>query len=652
MIFQEHPSEPQFFTEFHKLRKRRAEIAAWLKNPSVRPYNRLPWDSYGIPDLPARLAPLFNYKCVYCESLIVDVPSQQRVDLFRPPNNALPAVDGSDNDYYLWLVWEWRNLYFACADCVRHKGVNFPIKEQMRAAYGTPLTLIETVETPLLLDPCNPSINHLAEILFATNGHVKGLTPRAERTISLLKLDARDALIRGRCQACEEITRLYNTCAATPLARGKAIDDASLQTLRNACEDNVPFAGPRRQHLRNLLEADRRFGKGRWEELSIQLEKWVPSVSRVKRQSSKKKSLNRDDVHDDLELWLRKVADGYEVTAYFTPCDSDVTEDLIPSGALIVDINFGSLIECYISPERYSRILSTMLFTNSMVREAMIHGRAHARGARVPLRFRLRLEGNDPDLHAVRWELLRDPTTSRYLCQHPQFLFSRYLDSQDDTPVAPAAEKLSSAIIAVAMPSDITQYGLKPSDKEREIERACLALTGVHVNALPACTLEALTRALWQGPDILYLYCHGAISTDTSRHAVVYLESVDGTTEAVSAQSLVDMIVHLPHRPRLVVLASCQSAGSRSSEDSLLAFGPMLAKAGVGAVIAAFDDLTTKTIDAGIPVLFTELLKHGRIDQAMVAARVALAVSQDDWWRLVLFLRLRDGRIFRPSGRR
>ena len=108
----------------------------------------------------------------------------------------------------------------------------------------------------------------------------------------------------------------------------------------------------------------------------------------------------------------------------------------------------------------------------------------------------------------------------------------------------------------------------------------------------------------------------------------------------------------LPRRPLLVVLASCQSAGRTHRPGALAAVGPRLAGAGVGAVVAMQDRLTLATAERLLPAFFAELRRDGQVDRALAAARLAVR-ERPDWWAPVLFLRLRDGRLWaEPRGRR
>ena len=121
----------------------------------------------------------------------------------------------------------------------------------------------------------------------------------------------------------------------------------------------------------------------------------------------------------------------------------------------------------------------------------------------------------------------------------------------------------------------------------------------------------------------------------------LWLEQDDGSADVVPGAALVDPIRDLlqSRRPRLIVLASCQSAGKggeqRGSDPlgALAALGPQLARAGIPAVIGMQGEVTMTTIEELMPVFFRELLRDGQIDRAMAAARSAVRQRPDAWTR-------------------
>jgi hypothetical protein len=201
-----------------------------------------------------------------------------------------------------------------------------------------------------------------------------------------------------------------------------------------------------------------------------------------------------------------------------------------------------------------------------------------------------------------------------------------------------------------------------------EVERANKALEKVGLAYLvsnPAAnqrvTLDNLRTALDQGYDILYLVCHSemlsndSLSSFSPRSLYLHLEDENGQVSRVEAEELVTFIrgMHPDRRPRLVVLASCQSAGQGQAESkdegTLSAIGPRLVDAGVPAVVAMQANITTQTVEEFVPCFFKELLAHGQVDRAMAAAR-SLVSGRADWWVPVLYLRLRGGRLWYDPG--
>ncbi len=107
--------------------------------------------------------------------------------------------------------------------------------------------------------------------------------------------------------------------------------------------------------------------------------------------------------------------------------------------------------------------------------------------------------------------------------------------------------------------------------------------------------------------------------------------------------------MELDQRPRLVVLASCQSAGSGTQGDALTALGPRLVQAGIPAVLAMQGDISLQTLAEFMPVFFKEFQQEGLVDLATAVARSAVQ-GRPDSWMPALFMRLKSGRIWYVPG--
>jgi hypothetical protein len=204
--------------------------------------------------------------------------------------------------------------------------------------------------------------------------------------------------------------------------------------------------------------------------------------------------------------------------------------------------------------------------------------------------------------------------------------------------------------------ADYTPGGrpLAPLDVTGELERAKSGLGNIRVTALASdgsATLENVSTHLRDGYDVLYLVCHGAF-VEGEPH--IWLEDEAGDVKVVAGSELVTRLRELEQRPRLVVLASCQSAGSgadgRSDDGGVLAaLGPRLAEAGIPAVLAMQGNVAMETVARFMPVFFRELQRDGQIDRAMAVARGAVR-ERPDFWVPVLFMRLKSGRLWYAPG--
>ena len=331
----------------------------------------------------------------------------------------------------------------------------------------------------------------------------------------------------------------------------------------------------------------------------------------------------------------------------------------------------------------YGRALAGMLFGPQPILDAYIAARDATRthAPPVPLRLRLRFETGDTPLHALRWETLCDPLTGSFLAADEHVLLSRILlpDTAGDGSAAPPPRSELRALAVIADPADVTES----CDMDgRPLERVQVAavraaigarLAGVATTWLCAGgdgkpTLEELIARLREGYDALYLVCHGALEArdrglppaakiwledEAGKMAVVYVEDQTERNGRITP-GLAARLGNLTRRPRLAVLASCQSSGRSHDGGALAGFGPRLVAAGVPAVVAMQDDVAMTTADTFAEYFFRALLDPvhgGEIDAAVAAAR-GHVTGQADWAVVALFMGLASGRLFDESGAR
>jgi hypothetical protein len=353
----------------------------------------------------------------------------------------------------------------------------------------------------------------------------------------------------------------------------------------------------------------------------------------------------------DLELGLHRFqADLYTVEMRFSIPGSDTDTRLGHGAPVRVNLKVEELRELQLDPQEYAATLTKALFEPARLQVAFAEAVASAQSQDLPLRLRLLISSSAPELHNLRWELLRNPKTNTPLATDEMILFSRYLSSTDWRPVKLLSRGDLKALIAVANPSDLGNYKLAPIDEAAEIERAQKGLSEIQYTLLPKgtarVTLNTLIENLQAQPcDILYLVCHGFVASGLP---ILCLENAEGKMERVSGIDFVTRIQELRNRPRLIVLISCQSAG-KGTGDALTAIGPRLAEAGVPAVLAMQDKLSMQTAEEFLPVFFRALQKDGQIDRALSVARGAIR-QRLDYWIPVLFMRLKSGRLWYIPG--
>jgi len=354
----------------------------------------------------------------------------------------------------------------------------------------------------------------------------------------------------------------------------------------------------------------------------------------------------------DLELSFRHdKGNTYAVEMRFSQPGSEADIRLGQSEKISVQFDLQALFDMAFDPATYGKLLSVNLFSDKQLLAGFQQARASAGTAQKPLRVRLVIDSNASELDRIYWETMHDPQDEkRTLFTGEDILFSRYLSSKDWHPVKLRAKGDLKALVAIANPSNLAEYHLAEIQKEDELERARTNLDGIPITVLPSggeerCTRDAIVDRLREEYDILYLVAHGMF---VDEGPWLLLEGADGKVETVSGQDLIDFIQDMKSKPRLIVLASCQSAGDGAGQ-ALQTLGPRLAEAGVPAVIAMQGKVSMDTLSAFMPVFFRELQKDGQIDRAMSVARGAVR-DQSDFWMPVLFMRLKSGRIWYVPG--
>jgi hypothetical protein len=351
--------------------------------------------------------------------------------------------------------------------------------------------------------------------------------------------------------------------------------------------------------------------------------------------------------YPELEVGLHRLAaEAVQVELRF--CDP-ASEAEVPSEKGSAALDLAELLTLQQDPRAYGEALAAQVFADERVRGLYGRVKATVEASGRFLRLRLLVGPSAPELHGLRWELLRDPETREPLATSEKTLFSRFMVSQDWRPVKLHRKTELAALIAVAAPSDLATYKLAAVDLDGEIARAREGLGGIRSTVLgeeEPLTLDRLSAALREGVDILYLVCHGALVR--GQVPWLFLQDDDGKVARVEGAALAERLRELPEPPRLAVLASCESGGTADGSTQA-ALAPRLAEAGVTAVVAMQGQISMETVKKAVPVFFSELGKDGQIDRALAVARGTVR-DRPDAWMPALYLRLKSGRLWYEPG--
>ncbi|TBZ70216.1 AAA family ATPase [Rhizobium leguminosarum] len=215
----------------------------------------------------------FSGTCAFCETDIssdLEFSDDFRVTQFRPPR----YVDdpGVDKDYYLWLAFEWQNLYAACAYCEKARRDRFPVKGK-RAPFLASYTETNRHERRLLVDPCQDDPRK--HITFRMNGTAEALTEQGYTTINVFELNRQQLLDTRRIRIREMFDEVENSwnlghLVFSPLRAGSPHAGALTQIWRRlGNETNLlppivmrasahQFPGRLLIHLQGLSDPERR----------------------------------------------------------------------------------------------------------------------------------------------------------------------------------------------------------------------------------------------------------------------------------------------------------------------------------------------------------------------------------------------------------
>jgi hypothetical protein len=267
---------------------------------------------------------------------------------------------------------------------------------------------------------------------------------------------------------------------------------------------------------------------------------------------------------------------------------------------------------------------------------------ASERGTTVQIALRL----TAPGLAALPWEALYDAETQTYVCRKEPLV------RRVPAPHAPTTPDLAAPLRVLAMVA--SPRGLPAIDVDAERDRLESALEAqldsgrVELHWLDEVTWEGVHGLLLQQEwHVLHFIGHGTYDVETDEGVLAFVGQ-DGRADYVTASSLADLLNEADPTPRLVVLNSCQS-GASGSTDLFSGTAAALAHSGIRAVAAmqfSISDIAALAFARG----FYTALAFGRgVDEAMRSGRIAiLGIVRGtlEWVTPVLYLRGDEARLF------
>jgi len=262
------------------------------------------------------------------------------------------------------------------------------------------------------------------------------------------------------------------------------------------------------------------------------------------------------------------------------------------------------------------------------------------------IRFKLEIE--HPNLAALPWEYMYDPESQTFPALSPRTPITRYTNPHQQEPPPLKFDPPLRILLVSAVPVDQA-----PLDVESERKQITEAMKGlqragkVEIESLEHATMHGLQAMLRRPFHVLHYIGHGAYDERTGNGMLV-LEDAEGYEHAVSAAQLHYLLRDTTIR--LAVFNACMTtrgAAGRSIAGELM-------RAGLCATLAMQYAISeaSATIFAG--EFYRTLADGWPVDAAATEGRKAVMFATDlhvmDWGIPVLFMRTRDGVLFRRQS--
>jgi hypothetical protein len=326
-------------------------------------------------------------------------------------------------------------------------------------------------------------------------------------------------------------------------------------------------------------------------------------------------------------------------------------------------------------PAGYGRRLGELLLPQQVMSALSMARGPSNRPVRVRLLLEMGLNGERENQHFLRWERAMLPINGQTwpLAIAPSLPFSRYIPTESIDPDL-SDDTTLRLLVAFANPSGLPSE-LRPVDVEADLSklleelgplvetdrfklsvlpgrtplsdrlRGSLATVGAEIIAGSA-RKETIGEVLGRCQG-LHIVAHGTFNAEKGRGALL-LEDAGGAKAFAFDDDLNGWV---SPGLRFVVLQSCQSAAPSPGRPPFVGIGPTLVRLGVPAVVAMQDFVPMDDARVFAATFYRSLMRGGVVDAAVNEARQAIHhKKQDDSYSIpVLFMRLRNGRLWRPD---
>jgi hypothetical protein len=250
------PVEPPYFLTSPRVLEERQQLLSYLRRDTGDRRQRrdnLNEDIFYSEELLGPLRTVFRGNRAFCEQ----EPQRGIVLHFRPLRYAdeerrselrylSPSIGPNGSEYYLWLAFEWRNLFYACDACAKYKGNSFPI-EGLRSRYLASYEDVDQSENRLLIDPTRDDPHQ--HLVFVRSGECVARTFMGHATKVVFDLDRRDLVAERSLRIQRLIHRLLQPSDTQPY-------EGLFELLR----EDAPHSGALHGFLKRVSAAWRRSG--------------------------------------------------------------------------------------------------------------------------------------------------------------------------------------------------------------------------------------------------------------------------------------------------------------------------------------------------------------------------------------------------------